>query len=389
MEMKNGKWKMKNRRYINITMGFVAICILFLSCSEREEGIAQTEEAALRISPAVGDLIDINTRAANDFFEVGDEIRVTVTNSSGEVEELTYIYDADGIFNGNPGYNFPLDDSYIKNLVAEWPADVPEGGAFEADQREYENYRRADWLVASASASGIMATNTPVPLFFEHNNCLLEFELVGQNTNGLRIKELLIQLEVDGVPTACWAYCGNQNGRASFLLKNGTILSSQEGLLIGTIPGESDDRYTIILPDINLVLESGMRYLVTLTPRGYDMDIFTFIGTFSAPSDERGTGIGVPFQLPEDGQEGDYIIHTGIELVTVSYVVRHYTDGSTPNYPSSTYVLADDFVLTGEAAALYIPMPRSLFTGQIIYQGVPVDSLPYGNGEVLQLFTNN
>ncbi|MCC8152742.1 MAG: hypothetical protein LIP01_00095 [Tannerellaceae bacterium] len=116
---------------------------------------------------------------------------------------------------------------------------------------------------------------------------------------------------------------------------------------------------------------------------------FVFIGTFSAPSGERGTGIGVPFELPGDGEEGDYIIHKGIELVTVSYVVRHYTDGSTPNYPSSTYVLADDFTMTDEAAALYIPMPRSLFTGQILLNGEAIESIPYGDGEVLELFTND
>ncbi|MCC8152741.1 MAG: hypothetical protein LIP01_00090 [Tannerellaceae bacterium] len=90
----------------------------------------------------------------------------------------------------------------------------------------------------------------------------------------MRIKELLIQLEVDGEPTACWAYCDNENGRASFILKDGTMLASQEGLLIGIIPGASDDRYTIILSDIDMRLEAGKRYLVTLTPRGYDMDIF-------------------------------------------------------------------------------------------------------------------
>lgn len=299
-----------------------------------------------------------------------------------------YIYGTDGIFTGNPPYEFNLDDTYISTLSAVWPADAPPTGAFEPDQRDEEAYRRADWLVASASASGIMATNIPVPLQFRHNNCLLEFELAGQNVDGLEITELLIELEIDGVPTACWAYCGNENGRASLLLKDGTMLSSKPGELIGTIPGADGDRYTIILPVMDIPLEAGKRYLVTLTPQGYDMDIFVFIGTFESASGERETGIAVPFHLPDQGEEGDYIIRTPIQLVTASYVVRHYTDGRTPDFPGATYILTDDFQMTPEAAELYIPIPRSLFTGQFILNGQVIDSLPYGDGQVLELFTN-
>ncbi|MCC8152740.1 MAG: fimbrillin family protein [Tannerellaceae bacterium] len=155
------------KRYFYSVKSLAIVFLLgFISCSQENETIEPTGEQALRISPAVGELADAETKAANNFFKVGDEIRVTILDSNGQEVEIPYTYDADGIFSGNPGYQFPLDDSYIENLTAVWPSDAEPDGVFEADQRDIDNYRRADWLVAKASASGIMATNTPVPLFF-------------------------------------------------------------------------------------------------------------------------------------------------------------------------------------------------------------------------------
>ncbi|MCD7935819.1 MAG: fimbrillin family protein [Tannerellaceae bacterium] len=391
--MKN-KRKIANRTLsiVNCQLSIAFVFLLaFVSCSQQEEVPEITQERVLRIAPSIGDLTEpVSKGPANNFFEEGDEILVTIRTSGANSteEEFTYVYGGDGIFTGNPPYRFPLDDSYVQELTAVWPVDVEETGGFVADQREYQDYRRADWLVASATASGIMATDIPVPLYFEHNNCLLEFELAGQNTSGLAIKELLLELEVEGTPTACWAYCDNADGRASFLLKDGTVLQSNGEILLGTLIGSSDIRYTIILSEIDMVLEAGKRYLVTLTPKGYDMDIYVFIGTFSTPDGERETGIAVPFELPDEGEDGTYILRTPVQLVTASYVVRHYTDGRTPDFPAATYVLTSDFEMTAEVAEKYIPIPRTLFTGQFILNGEVIESLPYGDGEVLELFTN-
>ncbi len=102
------------------------------------------------------------------------------------------------------------------------------------------------------------------------------------------------------------------------------------------------------------------------------------------------TGIGVPFHQPEEGDNGDYVIQTAVQLITMSYVVRHYTDGSTIQWPTLTYTLADDFEMTAEYADLYIPIDREIygFTGKVIYQEKEIESIPYGNGEVLNLFVN-
>ncbi|MCD8262119.1 MAG: hypothetical protein LUD15_12120 [Bacteroides sp.] len=70
----------------------------------------------------------------------------------------------------------------------------------------------------------------------------------------------------------------------------------------------------------------------------------------------------------------------------MSYLMRHYYDGSTIAWPTLTYTIEPTLALTEEEAALYIPIPRSLFTGTILYNGESVSSIPYGNGEVLELF---
>ncbi len=373
-----------------ILMVMLTVCLF--SCSENENNQAGPDTGMLAFSPTVEDLEDdtpVPTGFANTFFLTGDEINVVIENSNSVTTEIKYYYGADGVFRGEPGYRFSLDNSYITNLTASWPSDAPAEGSFVADQRKLEDHRRADWLVATAETYGIMPTDVPVPLFFQHRNSLLEFELAGQNTDGLVISELLLELEVDNEPVACWAYCGNENGRASIYVREGTRIMSQEGYLIGTIPGESGDRYTIILPQMDITLEAGKNYLVTLTPRGYDMDMYVFIGTFASADGERETGIGVPFHKPSEGENGDYIIRTPVQLITMSYVIRHYTDGSTPDYPAKTYVLTDDFVMTEEYAGLYIPIPSSLFTGEVIFQGQVIDSLTYNGNQILQLFDND
>ncbi len=364
------------------------LVLLVTACEDKNSGNGSTDNRELVFSPSVGEQVDFSSRGyGNTFFDAGDQVRVTIqTSRGGSTEDYIYTYSTLGILQGNPGFYFPLDDTYIETLTATWPADTLSIGSFASDQREYDNYRKSDWLVAQADLSGVMPTDVPVPLLFNHNNALLEFELVGQNAAGLNISELVLQLEVEGTPTACWAYCGNENGRAALIVRAGTEIESREGYLIGTISGSSEEQYSIILPELDFTLEAGYKYLITLTPRGYDLDVYVEIGGWTENKD---TGIGVPFHNPTEGEDGDYIIQTAVQLITMSYVIRHYTNGSTIQWPALTYVLADDFTMEAEYAELYIPIPVSLFTGQIIYRDEPITTISYGDGAVLELFTND
>lgn len=384
-------------RYKPYTIKALAIlgCMILFACSDQEpEGtLPGTGSGELTFSPYIEDLLDVATKGeGNIFFVPGDTLRVTVESSQGgsDLPPIYYIYGEDGIFRGDPAYYFPLDDSYLLTLEAEWPVNVSETSGFIPDQRLEENHRRADWLVATASTSGVMATDVPVPLHFHHNNCLLEFELAGQNAEGLSIDELILDLKINGQDVACYAYCENENGRASLILRDDTKLISEADQIIGTLKVvDNNTRYSIILDDLDVDFDAGKRYLVTLVSQGYNTDMYVFLGTFYQGTGEREDGIGVPFHLPEEGESGDYIIHTPVQLITVSYVIRHYTDGSTIQWPTLTYTLADDFEMTEEYADLYIPIPADDFTGQIVYQGQPVTELPYGNGETLPLFEEN
>ncbi|MCC8173762.1 MAG: fimbrillin family protein, partial [Odoribacter sp.] len=359
--------------------------LYFTSCNEHTSKIETTGNNELSFFSEVEDLENISSRGfGNIFFLQGDSIKVSITSSTNTAEQnYLYTYGADGIFRGIPGYRFPTDDTYITNLVATWPAEASGDGYFVSDQRKLENHRKGDWLVAVATESGIMATDAPVPLYFEHQNCLLEFELVGQNAEGLNINELVIQLDFGSDSVACWAYCENENRRASLYLPAGTNLSSYEGYIIGSILGEISDRYSILLSDLNVTLEAGKRYLVTLTPRGYNLEAYLIIGGWI---NETETGIAVPFHKPVEADDGDYVIQTPAQLITRSYLMRHYYDSTTIPWPTLDYTITDDFEMTSDYAALYIPVPRSLFTGNIYYKGKVVEQIPYEGDQVLELF---
>ncbi|HCO68279.1 MAG TPA: hypothetical protein DIT04_11065, partial [Dysgonomonas sp.] len=143
--------------------------------------------------------------AVNDFFQIGFGIDVTIwpTNNAPE-QSFIYYYSTDGIFRGDPGYHFTMDDNYIDSLKAIWPLAEIRQQPFITDQRELQNYRLADWMTASSTAQGIMPTDKPVPLNFMRENTLLEFELAGQNTEGLDIESLVIELRSSGAPIAYW-----------------------------------------------------------------------------------------------------------------------------------------------------------------------------------------
>ncbi|MCD8184923.1 MAG: fimbrillin family protein [Rikenellaceae bacterium] len=334
------------------------------------------------------------TRLTSDkFFATGSQIEVNLTQmaSDGTTTDLTYTYKytADRIFEGVPGYVFPLDDSYISTLEAKWPRTVDRADGLKTDQRGLEDYLAADWISGGLSASqvnGIMPTDTPVPLVFSRENVLLDFELVGQNTTGLDIESLLIELQSTSGSEAYWAYCGNSNGHAELIVAPGSGILSEENYLIGRIrlAGQSID-YTIIFPQTDITFQKGYRYLITLTPQGYFMMAYVYIGGFQ----EAEEGIGIPFQQPSE-EDSSFRIDTAAQLITMSYLMRHYNDGTTWVWTEQDYVISDSLMLTAEQAASYIPVPASLFSGTITNeQDVSVTTVNVAGGSSLQIFDPN
>ena len=376
------------KTYFKIIVAVTISVLLFNACNKDDEHLSNSSQ--LRISPIVDEISAIQTKALGDhFFAPGFGIDVTVWPSNNTpAQSFVYYYGSNGIFSGNPGYYFTMDDNYIDSLTAIWPTDDIRQQPFATDQREFENYRQADWMTASSSEIGIMPTDKPVPLNFVRENTMLDFELVGQNAEGINISSLLIELHDSGNAIAYWAYCGDNNGHAELILQQGTQLTSPDQYLIGRVSVEnSTNEYTIIFPQTDLTLEAGKRYLVTLTPRGYFMTAYVTIGGWNQGDD----GIGIPFQQPTPDINGNFVINNPLQLITMSYLVRHYTDGTTFNWPSRTYVLSNTFEMTSTYASQYIRIPKSKFTGKVVVEGstTPVDTIYYGTGQSLPLFDIN
>ena len=363
------------------------VAAVILSCSDTQKTSGAGNELLLEPS------VEAFTRAiGDDFFTDGGQIDVTLTTLHEPAQAVySYIYGVDRIFHGNPPFRFSLDDDYITSLKAEWPSEAVRGQGIKTDQRLLADYKQADWMSFTAGAEiieyGIMPTDAPVPLTFTRENSMLEFELVGQNTEVLNIQSLIFELQIKGVPTACWAYCGNPNGHAELILEAGTVISSADEYLIGRVSVSDDSQYTIIFPETNVTLEAGKRYLVTLTPQGYNMNTYVFIAGFS----DGENGIGIPFQQPTPDVNGTFRIDNFTQLSTMAYLIRHYNDPAGFDWRTRTYIIGDTFSLTAEQAAAYIPIPRSLFKGRIERGGVSISSITYGdnNENTLNLFDEN
>lgn len=157
-------------------------------------------------------------------------------------------------------------------------------------------------------------------------------------------------------------------------------------LSIGRITVSNNDNYTIIFQETDVELEAGKRYLVTLTPQGYYMNAYVMIGGWNTGEE----GIGIPFQQPTPIEGGAFAINNPQQLITMSYLIRNYNDGSSFNWSASTYNLSGDLGMTAEYADQYIPIPETLFSGSILQGGSPIDTLRYMNGTEemkLPLFT--
>ncbi len=350
----------------------------------------ETGSGELTFMPYVEESTVLTRDLGNTFFTEGYEIDVTLKSNaiSSTSQTFVYKYGADGIFRGSPsGYFFPLDNTYIDELTAIWPREAIRQQGLVTDQRELDAYRLSNQLIAVASTVGIMPTDAPVPLTFVRETTLLEFQLAGQNVAGLAIQSLILELELDGTtPTAFWAYCGNENGHAQLILPAGTSIQASDGYMIGCIHGSDGADYTIIMEATDVMLLAGTKYVMTLTPRGYDLLGSVGIGGWIQ---ETESGIAIPFVQPVPNTDGDYLVQTAAQLITMSYLIRHYTNGTTIAWPTMRYILSEDLDLTDEEAQQYIPIPKSLFTGGVIQDGKEVTSILYGDEEVLELFDEN
>ena len=373
-----------------ISIGFACAALLAGTGCQQDDSMGTSRE--LSFAPVVEDLQTVTRSDGNDFFEAGFAIDVNITTTVQAEQTYNYVYGTAGTFEGNPPFRFTMDDDYITTLEAVWPAGTDENTAFITDQRLYENFRRADRLKATGVLQGVMPTDAPVPLYFERQNTMLEFELAGQNTVGLIIKSLLIELQSpSGEPTAYWAYCDTSedgNGHAQLILPPNTVIEAEEGYLIGTLTVVPDDHYTIIFPATSVTLEAGKRYLCTLTPQGYPMNIYATIGGWNSAGDEE--GIGIPFQQPTQDVNGSFRIDTPQQLITMSYLIRHYDDGTTFDWSTRTYVLADDLgsIMNSDFASKYKPLSQAEYPGVKIVDtnDEPVTEITYGEDQVLPLF---
>lgn len=367
--------------------GTACVALLLLGCQKNENGSGETSRA-LTFYAHVEDptTVTVTRGIGNSFFQPGYGINVTVTpNYTGQTLPYVYKYGTDGIFRGDPtGYFFPMDDQYIRELTAIWPSEEIRQNGIYTDQSTLENHQFSDWMLAVASVDGVMPTDAPVPLNFVRENTMLEFELAGQNSTGVNITSLIFELEVNGVSTAFQAYCGNDNGHATLILDKNTEISSTENYLIGTLTVSDGGFYYIIFPEMELTLEEGKRYLVTLTPQGYNMVAYVYIAGWNIDEDQ---GIGIPFSPPTPNLDGTFTIHNPEQLVAMSYLIRHYNDGAVSfEWSSRIYNIDSGFTMTDEQAALYIPVPSADFTGDIRLNGQTILTLPYGTDGILQLY---
>ncbi len=377
---------MKN--YTIIISCFLA-AFLLSACQENGDDTRLQPGAEFIFYPTIQEMVMQTKAANNNFFEEGDEVEIIINQTSGSgvtTGPVTFIYQygSDGVFRGNPdGYHFPADDSYITDLEIVWPTQAwkeQNTNHILTDQRELGNYRKSDWLNAASSIEGLMPAEAPVPVEFAHQHSVLEFQLVGQTINDLDIRSLVIELNAGGEETAYWAYCGNANGRAELMLEAGTaIVVDTDNYLFGRaeIADKNNNLVScnIIMPRTNILLKSGYKYLITLSSSGYDINgILTLGGWYSASSD---SGIGIPLTPPTQDQHGNYLIHTPAELISLSYLIRHYTDNTTVQWHQQTYILVDNLVFTESDIEHWVSIPRQDFTGRFLLNENVVETISY------------
>ena len=105
---------------------------------------------------------------------------------------------------------------------------------------------------------------------------------------------------------------------------------------------------------------------------------------------EAEEGIGIPFQQPTPDMDGNFLINTPNQLISLSYLMRNYNDGTTFVWSTRTYIISDALTMSADDVAKYLPIPRSLFTGFVQNAaGADVTQVNTADGSVLQIFDDN
>lgn len=273
----------------------VILCGIALTACRQESDFMEGEgNTVLSLAPTVtemGNSETVTRAATNNFFKEGDKISVEIKTNRANAASTTSTYTLgnNGIFTGD--FRFNLDNTYITELIAKWPEEKVREEGIVLDQRKWEDYLKADRLIANSENVNIMPTAEPVPLIFEHEQSRFSFRMAGQNANGLNILSIVLELQYDSDnnPTtkeshAFWAYCDTTE-TASLILKPDVEIkgSSNDGdytvvdgrYMIGMAEvGNETTQYTggIWLDGkIAVTLKPNTDYLVTLTPEGYNL----------------------------------------------------------------------------------------------------------------------
>lgn len=280
----------------NILYYLMAVALSSTVCTacQSEDTFSEEGKTELSLAPSVkeiGKQESVTRATTGNFFTPGDKITVDITtNRSGNNKSTsTYTLGSDGIFTGD--FRFNLDNTYIKTLAARWPSDeIREGEGIKLDQRELEDYLKADRLKAHSEDANIMPTAEPVPLIFEHEQSRFSFRMAGQNANGLKIQEIILELQYDlngngNESCAFWGYCDGTE-KASLILipgieiKGGSnggnyqIVNDRYMIGMATVGNETTQyRGGIWLnKNVSVTLAANTDYLVTLTSEGYDLN---------------------------------------------------------------------------------------------------------------------
>lgn len=183
----------------NITTYLIAALLGSIACTACQD--EDTFDEKLSFTPDVQRVSNREnvTRATtgDGFFNPNDQITVSITTSRGTKETKLYTLNNSGIFTGD--FHFNLDNTYITDLEAKWPSDQERNKGIKLDQREWDDYQKADRLI-TPKTTNIMPTAEPVPLKFEHKQCRFSFRMAGQNANGLKIQSIVLELQYDDNP---------------------------------------------------------------------------------------------------------------------------------------------------------------------------------------------
>lgn len=261
---------------------------------QSEDTFSEEGKTELSLAPSVkeiGKQESVTRATTGNFFTPGDKITVDITtNRSGNNKSTsTYTLGSDGIFTGD--FRFNLDNTYIKTLAARWPSDeIRKGEGIKLDQRELEDYLKADRLKAHSKDVNIMPTAEPVPLVFEHEQSRFSFRMAGQNANGLKIQEIILELQYDlngngNESCAFWGYCDGTEKASLILIPGIEIKGGSNGgnyqivngrYMIGMATvGNDETQYRggiWLNKDVSVTLAANTDYLVTLTSEGYNLN---------------------------------------------------------------------------------------------------------------------